>query len=89
MATGGFDAVQHRVLRAVIKALEDPAGRLINDSSRDLWRQMIHQHIPGLTPASFTVTRQEFVSIVYSCATLDDGMDLLVEATCLVTPALE
>ncbi|MFF3356797.1 hypothetical protein ACFYWN_30090 [Streptomyces sp. NPDC002917] len=89
MATGGFDAVQHRVLRGVIKALEDPAGRLINDSSRDLWRQMIHQHIPGLTPVSFTVTRQEFVSIVYSCATLDDGMDRLVEATCLVTPALE
>ncbi|WP_285567039.1 MULTISPECIES: VMAP-C domain-containing protein [unclassified Streptomyces] len=89
MSTGGFDSVQHRVLRAVIAALEDPAGRLINDSSRDLWRQMVHQHIPGLTPASFTVTRQEFVSIVYGCAPLDDGMDRLVEATCLVTPALE
>ncbi|MGW4027795.1 VMAP-C domain-containing protein [Streptomyces sp. NPDC004838] len=89
MATGGFDDVQRRVLHAVITALEDPAGRLINDSGRDLWRQMLHQYIPGLTATGFTVPRQEFVSVVYGCAALDDGLDRLVEATCLVTPALE
>ncbi|MDJ0462623.1 hypothetical protein [Streptomyces sp. H27-C3] len=89
MVTGGFDAAQHRVLRAVVKTLEDPAGRLINDSSRDLWRQMVHQHILALTPSGFSVARQEFVSTVYGCAVVEDGMDRLVEATCLVTPVLE
>ncbi|MFF8831908.1 hypothetical protein [Streptomyces sp. NPDC015131] len=88
-ATGGFDAVQLRILRAFVDALEDPAVRLINDSSRELWRQMVHQHIPGLTAVSFTVPRQEFLSVVHNCAALDGGMDGLVDATCLVTPALE
>ncbi|MER7107106.1 VMAP-C domain-containing protein [Streptomyces sp. NPDC000229] len=88
-ATGGFDAVQLRILGAFVDALEDPAVRLINDNSRDLWRQMVHQHIPGLTAVSFTVPRQEFLSIVNNCATIDGGMDGLVAATCLVTPVLE
>ncbi|QGV79489.1 effector-associated domain 2-containing protein [Streptomyces ficellus] len=88
-ATGGFDAVQLRILRAFVDALEDPAVRLINDGSRDLWRQMVHQHVPGLTAVSFSVPRQEFLSVVNNCAAIDGGMDGLVAATCLVTPALE
>lgn len=88
-ATGGFDAVQLRILGAFVDALEDPAVRLINDNSRDLWRQMVHQHIPGLTAVSFSVPRQEFLSVVNNCATIDGGMDGLVAATCLVTPTLE
>ncbi|WP_073756692.1 VMAP-C domain-containing protein [Streptomyces sp. CB03234] len=88
-ATGVFDGVQLRILRAFVEALEDPAVRLINDSGRDLWRQMVHQHIPGLTAVSFSVPRQEFLSVVNNCAAIDGGMDGLVDATCLVAPALE
>ncbi|WP_267242228.1 effector-associated domain 2-containing protein [Streptomyces sp. PR69] len=88
MATERFDAVQLAVIAEFVRVLEEPAGGLLRDSGRQLWRQIVHEAIDGLPQDTYTVPRQEFLSIVQACAKREGALEELVRATHLVAPAL-
>jgi hypothetical protein len=83
-----FDEVQLGLIAAFVTVLEEPAGGLMQDGGRLLWRQFVHEAVEGLPQDTYSVPHQEFLSVVRACARQEGALEELVVATELVAPAL-
>ncbi|MGY6018455.1 VMAP-C domain-containing protein [Streptomyces spinosirectus] len=89
MARHRFDEVQLDLIAAVITVLEEPAGGLMQDAGRRLWRQMVEEALDGVPQDTYSIPHQEFLSLVHACAGHPGGLETLVRVTALVAPALD
>ncbi|MFE1438871.1 hypothetical protein [Streptomyces sp. NPDC058739] len=83
-----FDKVQFALVEAFVAVLSEPAGGLMREQGRQLWRQWVDQLVDGVPQAAYAVPRQEFLSVVGACAQRDEDLEGLISATDLVAPAL-
>ena len=88
MARPRFDEVQRGLITAMVKVLEEPVGGLMQDSGRLLWRQLLDEAVEDVPQGTYSVPRQEFVSLVHACAGQQGGLETLAEVTETVAPAL-
>lgn len=83
-----FDEVQLGLISGFVTVLEEPAGGLMQDGGRLLWRQFVQESVDGLPQESYSVPHQEFLSVVRACARQEGALKELVDVTELVAPAL-
>ncbi|WP_328771684.1 VMAP-C domain-containing protein [Streptomyces sp. NBC_00286] len=88
MARQRFDDIQLDLIAAIVAILEEPAGGLMQDGGRLLWRQFVHEAVDGLPQETYSVPHQEFLSVVRACARQEGALEELVRATELVAPAV-
>ncbi|MEU1570610.1 hypothetical protein ABZ519_05470 [Streptomyces collinus] len=69
-------------------ALAEPAGGLMQEGGRRLWRQLMQETVDGLPQETFSVPHQELLSMVHACAGHEGGLEALVEVTGMVAPPL-
>ncbi|MCX4908783.1 hypothetical protein [Streptomyces sp. NBC_00878] len=88
MARQRFDEIQLGLIAAIVAILEEPAGGLMQDGGRLLWRQFVDEAVDGLPQETYAVPHQEFLSVVRACARQEGALEELVRATELVAPAV-
>ncbi|MQY38648.1 hypothetical protein SRB17_66610 [Streptomyces sp. RB17] len=82
---------QHRrIMRGFVGVLADSSA-LTDTRGRHQWRRELTRLLGGRGQvlAEFPTAQQEFVEAVRVCEELPDGLTVLMDATCLVAPALE
>ncbi|CCK30154.1 hypothetical protein BN159_5775 [Streptomyces davaonensis JCM 4913] len=83
-----FDEVELDLIGKIVAVLEEPAGGLMDDAARRLWRHRMNKQVDALPQDSYAVPHVEFAGVVGACAE-QDALEPLIDVIRLVAPLLE
>lgn len=81
------NAAQRRIVREVVEVLGSSAA-LVDPQGRRQWRRELAEMFGDLEQGTYPTPRQEFIDTVRACCARRGGLELLLDATSFVAPAL-